>query len=282
MNLERFVIVSLLVHLVVFLVTALIPEKPAAPVRDKPIIARLITPETPLQVKRPPAPPNKTRETTRERESRPLPQKRLPKDMQPPKMMEDKVLGPESTEPSDSRGLPSRGGRGAEPRGEKRDGSIGIKGPADSVNPFKEDLKLAEKRAVEKVTRESAEKGTDAEGKNQDETEGSPITFSTKDYKYYGYKSRLREKIESIWVYPREALQRGLYGDLVIEFTILKDGKLGAVRLLRTSGYKLLDDAAIKALRDGAPYWPLPEEWSEESFTITGHFIYSLSGSYIR
>jgi len=77
-------------------------------------------------------------------------------------------------------------------------------------------------------------------------------------------------------------LEKGIYGDLDIEFTIKKNGKLGAIQLVRTSGYKDLDDAAIKALRDAEPYWPLPDDIREQSLTITGHFIYSLYGQYIR
>ena len=39
------------------------------------------------------------------------------------------------------------------------------------------------------------------------------ITFDTSDYKYAGYMRKLKEKIESIWVYPPEAQAKGLYGD---------------------------------------------------------------------
>jgi protein TonB len=93
---------------------------------------------------------------------------------------------------------------------------------------------------------------------------------------------RLREKIESIWEYPAEARARRLYGDLKIRFTIRKDGRLGAIELVRTSGYKVLDDAAIKALKDGEPYWPLPPEWGMESYTILGHFVYAIYGYELR
>jgi protein TonB len=110
----------------------------------------------------------------------------------------------------------------------------------------------------------------------------STITFDTKEYKYYGYLQRLKEKIEGIWRYPPDAAEKGIYGDLYIRFTIQKNGRLGSVELLRTSGHKSLDDAAIKALKDAEPYWPLPDEWGKEGFTITGHFIYSLYGTYIR
>lgn len=110
----------------------------------------------------------------------------------------------------------------------------------------------------------------------------SGITFDTKEFKYYGYLQRLKEKIEGIWRYPSDAAEKRLYGDLYIRFTIMKDGRLGAVELVRTSGYKSLDDAAIKALKEAEPYWPLPDEWEENRFTITGHFVYSLYGAYIR
>lgn len=107
------------------------------------------------------------------------------------------------------------------------------------------------------------------------------FTFDTSEYRYLIYNQRLKQRIESIWVYPRDAAARGIYGDLVIRFTILKNGELGPIELVRTSGHKSLDDAAVKALRDGAPYWPLPKEWGMDAYTIEGLFIYTLYGYYI-
>ncbi|NOZ24832.1 MAG: energy transducer TonB [Nitrospirae bacterium] len=115
------------------------------------------------------------------------------------------------------------------------------------------------------------------------ETEAeSGVTFNTKDLKYYSYMMKLKSKIERVWRYPPEALRRGIYGDPYIRFTIKKDGYLGSVELIRTSGYRELDEAAMKALKDGEPYWPLPENWGTEGLTITGHFVYTLYGSYLR
>ncbi len=92
----------------------------------------------------------------------------------------------------------------------------------------------------------------------------------------------LKKKIERVWQYPPQAAMRGIYGDLYIKFTIDKKGKLISLELLRTSGYKMLDDAAIKALKDAEPFWPLPDDWQKDSLTITGHFIYTLHGFYLR
>ena len=113
-------------------------------------------------------------------------------------------------------------------------------------------------------------------------SQDSSVTFDTKELRHYSYMRKLKEKIEYVWEYPPKAASKGIYGDLLIRFVIRKDGTLGAVELLRTSGQRLLDRAAMEALRDGAPYWPLPEDWDTNSLTVTGHFIYTLNAYYLR
>jgi protein TonB len=111
---------------------------------------------------------------------------------------------------------------------------------------------------------------------------GTTFSLDTKGYKYLIYNRRLKERIESIWIYPPDAASKGIYGDLIIKFSILKNGRLGDIELVRTSGHKDLDDAAMKALKDGEPYWPLPDEWGINTYTIEGQFIYTIYGYYIR
>jgi protein TonB len=108
------------------------------------------------------------------------------------------------------------------------------------------------------------------------------ITFDTTEFKYYSYMRRLKERIESIWQYPPSAASRGIYGDLYIRFAIKKNGRLGQMEVIRTSGVRELDEAAVKALKDADPYWPLPTDWKEDELVITGHFVYSLYGTYVR
>jgi len=121
-----------------------------------------------------------------------------------------------------------------------------------------------------------------AKAPSPSETKGAGITFDTKEFRYRAYMERLKEKIEGVWVYPRSAAEKGIYGDLIIQFTIRKDGSLVSAKVVRTSGHQELDKAAVQALREGEPYWPLPAGWEEDSLTINGHFIYTLWGSYLR
>jgi protein TonB len=107
------------------------------------------------------------------------------------------------------------------------------------------------------------------------------LTFDTSEFQYRGYMRLLREKIESIWKYPSEAAKRGISGDLYIRFEIKRDGTLADIELMRTSGYRDLDEAAIKALKDAQPYWPLPDGFEKETLEIKGHFIYIQGQRYI-
>lgn len=100
------------------------------------------------------------------------------------------------------------------------------------------------------------------------------LTFDTSGFRHRGYMRMLKERIESLWQYPKEAARSGLSGDLRIKFVIKRDGSLAEVTLVRTSGYRSLDEAAMQALEKAAPYWPLPDDWEGDNLEITGHFIY--------
>ena len=88
----------------------------------------------------------------------------------------------------------------------------------------------------------------------------------------------LRKGWSQTWVYPSEAVRRGLQGKVKIEFTILKDGDLQAVKVLETSGHTILDDAVLEAVTLSSPYAPLPDGFGKDKITIEYSFIYRLRG----
>ncbi|MBI4682765.1 MAG: energy transducer TonB [Nitrospirae bacterium] len=100
------------------------------------------------------------------------------------------------------------------------------------------------------------------------------LTFDTSEFKHRGYMRMLKERIEDIWKYPAEAARQGISGDLYMKFSIKKDGRIADIELLRTSGHKELDEAAMKAVKNAEPFWPLPEDWDKDILEIKGHFIY--------
>jgi len=93
------------------------------------------------------------------------------------------------------------------------------------------------------------------------------ISASTQEYQYAAYLEAWRRKVERIGNlnYPDEAKRRKLYGNLVLSVALRPDGSVEEIRLTRSSGQALLDDAAIRIVRLAAPYAPFPKEIREET-----------------
>lgn len=50
-------------------------------------------------------------------------------------------------------------------------------------------------------------------------------------------------------IYPSVAIQRGWQGVCILELEVLVDGSVGSISLIKSSGRKLLDQSAVKAVR---------------------------------
>ncbi len=107
------------------------------------------------------------------------------------------------------------------------------------------------------------------------------VNLNTTTIKYASYLLHVKNKIENVWEYPTSARKRGLSGILVIEFTINQDGSIYRVSVLKSSGHKVLDKAAVQAIYDGSRYNPFPDYWTIKRLNIIGTFIYRLYNFYV-
>ncbi len=107
---------------------------------------------------------------------------------------------------------------------------------------------------------------------------GKGLSISTKQLRYMGYFSHMREKIYLAWVYPQAAQRSGQQGVTFLRFTIEKDGDVSDARVMQSSGYRLLDDYALKAVRS-AGFNSMPSHWPEKHLTISASFHYQLIGA---
>lgn len=60
--------------------------------------------------------------------------------------------------------------------------------------------------------------------------------------------------------YPEEARRKNIYGELRLAVSVLPDGSIDAVEILRSSGYRVLDLAAVRTVRLASPFAPFPKE----------------------
>jgi periplasmic protein TonB len=87
------------------------------------------------------------------------------------------------------------------------------------------------------------------------------ISARTKELKYAAYMEAWRTKVERIGNlnYPDEARLRRLSGNLLLEVSLKPDGSINDIVLRRSSGHKVLDDAAVRIVKLAAPFAPLPK-----------------------
>lgn len=112
---------------------------------------------------------------------------------------------------------------------------------------------------------------------NEDIDIGDRIDINTSEYRFIGYFTGMRKAIELVWNYPSEASMRGMQGEVGLEFAINKDGTANRIRVLKSSGYDVLDRAIVEAIKLASPFSPLPKGFGKNRIVVTGSFRYVLS-----
>lgn len=94
------------------------------------------------------------------------------------------------------------------------------------------------------------------------------ISASTKEFRDAAYHDAWRRKVERIGTlnFPKEAVtSRSGSRKLVLDVGINANGTVDSITVLRTSGQKKLDDAAVRIVRLAAPFAPLPPEMRKDT-----------------
>lgn len=96
------------------------------------------------------------------------------------------------------------------------------------------------------------------------------VQSTSQEYLFAAYLENWRHKIERIGQlnYPEEARRKQLYGTLVLQVSVHADGTLEKVLVTRSSGHRLLDDAAMQIVRLSAPFAPFPPDMKAQLDTL--------------
>ena len=74
-----------------------------------------------------------------------------------------------------------------------------------------------------------------------------------------GYSSQVWRRIADAKFYPRTARKREMEGKPIVEFELRSDGQLMNYFIVRSSSNKILDKAAIDAVKNASPYPGIPK-----------------------
>ena len=85
---------------------------------------------------------------------------------------------------------------------------------------------------------------------------------NAREYRFASYLDAWRSKVERYGNinYPSEAIYKNINGKLLLDVAINADGSVHSVKVLRSSGHRILDEAAKKIVRGAAPYPPLTKD----------------------
>lgn len=296
-RLDRFIFYSIIVHLIVFILQALIPVRSSLPPPPPPIKVNYMDAEKPRAQLEPgtivDAPKPEKAEKPRSSQLLASNDSRAHSNLQPTREKEyrrHKTVVPKST------GVPQESKKVLTPPQKNNSASTARQKSEDSQNVFP----LSDKGAFLPQTREeqqtevksslsSGAKGSlslldgfdpnkyasldteTAEEADDDEA----VSLDTTETEYASYFARIKHQIERVWTYPAEAAERGVSGQLTLRFRISKDGNLLGVRLVEKSGHEILDFAALKAVKEAAPFYPFPIDIKKDKLSILATFIYS-------
>ncbi len=128
--------------------------------------------------------------------------------------------------------------------------------------------KVRPKFTAESLQQQIAQLGADIRHSQQQPSEKTKIkikfinSVSTHKYVAAQYVKDWEQKIEKVGNlnYPRAAGRKRLSGSLTTDVGINPNGSIYSIRIAKSSGNQLLDDAAKRIIRLSAPFAPIPKE----------------------
>lgn len=110
------------------------------------------------------------------------------------------------------------------------------------------------------------------EGSKEGEDE---VNFNSMKFKYSSYFHKFKIRLYNVWTYPDSSILKGEEGTVRIKFSILKDGTITGIKVIRSSGYSDLDRSAINALKNMGKV-PLSDSFDINVLNVDGYFSYNL------
>jgi len=91
------------------------------------------------------------------------------------------------------------------------------------------------------------------------------------------FAQNVRRKIESRKRYPLAARKSMIEGRVGVKMTILKDGRLEIVEIIKSSGHSILDKAALESIRRSAPFPPFPKDVERKRVQMSIYLVFKIA-----
>lgn len=109
------------------------------------------------------------------------------------------------------------------------------------------------------------------------QAEQETISLDTRDKRYVTYAKVIKERVQRNWQYPRQAKEDLIEGKLTVMFSLNPGGHLLEVRIIKPSGFEILDQGAIQGITRAAPFPPIPTHINVKRLNVVASFDYRLT-----
>jgi len=103
------------------------------------------------------------------------------------------------------------------------------------------------------------------------------ISLDTKDERYVQYAGVIKTRIADNWDYPAEARLSLLEGEVMVVFSLVRDGGMTQVKIEKSSGYDVLDKEVLRAIKASLPFPSFPDSIKVNRLNIKARFNYQLT-----
>lgn len=120
--------------------------------------------------------------------------------------------------------------------------------------------------------------------------EGDTTLVNSRSFKYWDFFQRVKERVRQEWNPVAVYRARDPYGEIygtrdrltILGVVLDKEGRIERLEVVRPSGLPFLDEEAIRAFREAAPFPNPPQGLADESGHIAFHFGFILDFSSSR
>ena len=132
------------------------------------------------------------------------------------------------------------------------------------AEPEKEpEAEIVEERLPEQVKKESSE-------------EEQIEVLDPADETMFRYQDMIKQRIQSCRKYPRWAKKQGMEGIVYLMFTVISDGSVRDIEIVRSSGFDVLDKRAAATVAEAAPFPSIPEKFNRSDLTMEVDIVFKL------
>jgi TonB family protein len=103
------------------------------------------------------------------------------------------------------------------------------------------------------------------------------ISLDTKDKRYIQYTGLIKQTILKHWDYPDEAKLSSMEGNVLVLFSIMRNGKMTQIDIESSSGHNVLDKEVVRAVKASVPFPSFPQSIKVNRLNIKAKFNYRLS-----